>query len=59
MTATERVEALHRLYLQLDTLVDADEVEVYGNFLHHLGDLMCASCGKRAEKNLRAEGLRA
>lgn len=40
MTTTERVEALHALYLQLDELTTADEIEIYGDFLHHLGDLI-------------------
>jgi hypothetical protein len=39
MTTTERVEALHRLYLQLDELITADEMETYP-VLQHLEDLI-------------------
>jgi hypothetical protein len=40
MTTAERAEALQQLYLRLDELTTADEVETYGDFLHHLADLI-------------------
>jgi hypothetical protein len=33
MTTAERAEALQQLYLRLDELTTADEVETYGDFL--------------------------
>jgi hypothetical protein len=39
MTTTERVEALHALYLQLDELITPDEIETYP-VLEHLSDLI-------------------
>ena len=39
MTNAERAVALYQLYLQLDELITAEELETYP-FLEHLGDLI-------------------
>jgi len=39
MTTTDRVAALYQLYLQLDELTTAEEMEAYP-FLEHLADLI-------------------
>ena len=39
MTNAERAEALYQLYLQLDELITAEELEAYP-FMEHLGDLI-------------------
>lgn len=39
MTNAERAEVLYQLYLQLDELITAEEIETYP-FLQHLGDLI-------------------
>lgn len=39
MTNAERAVALYQLYLQLDELITADELEAYP-FMEHLGDLI-------------------
>jgi len=40
MTTPHREEALRALYLQLDELVTAEEAKTYGDFTHHLRDLI-------------------
>jgi len=39
MTDAQRAEALYQLYLQLDELTTAEEIETYP-FLEHLSDLI-------------------
>jgi hypothetical protein len=49
MTTTDRAAELHALYLRLDELTTAEEIETYGDFLHHLGDLI-ADLDQEAEE---------